>query len=308
MIFERIRAVIGRSGRSGIRDNPAAGAVMVIVAMAFLAGLVGLGRYLALEGMAPSQVLFFRTLLCVVLMLPLLWVRGPSLMQTNQLRLYGSRVGLSFVSMMGMFHAAAWIPIGTVTAIGFLAPLFGTVFAVFLVGEVVRARRVGALFVGFIGAMIVLRPTTSALGAGQIAALVSAVSLGLIGPLVKKLTLNDDADRIVFLTNVFLLPLTMVPALFVWQWPEPELWPYLLGLGVCALLGHMCLVRGYELMDATLVMTFKFVRLPFAVLIGYLAFSETIDQWTWLGAAIIFLASAYITHREARLKSQERAN
>ncbi len=278
-----------------------AGAIWTILGMAFLAGLVTLGRYLALEGMDPAQVLFFRNLFCVLFMLPLLFVRGLEIAKTRHLSLYGTRVVLSFISMMGMFHAVALIPIGEVTAIGFLSPVLGTVFAVLLLGEVVRARRISALVVGFLGAMIVLRPATSGIGLGQIAALISAASLGLIGPIVKKMTLNDDADRIVFITNGLLLPLSLVPALAVWQWPDAYLWPYLAGLGGCALLGHMCLVRGYVSTDASLVMTFKFVRLPFAVLLGYLAFSETVDQWTWIGAAIIFIASAYITRREARL-------
>jgi drug/metabolite transporter (DMT)-like permease len=149
--------------------------------------------------------------------------------------------------------------------------------------------------------MIILRPAGSEFGFGQIAALVSAMSVGVIGPLVKQLTMADDADRIVFISNLVMTPLSLVPALFVWVWPPLDVWLQLMVLGLFAVLGHMTLVRGYAVTDASLAMTFKFSRLPFSVLVGYLAFGELIDGWTWVGAIIIFAAAAFVTHREARL-------
>jgi drug/metabolite transporter (DMT)-like permease len=269
--------------------------------MALLVGIAAVGRYAARSGIDPAQILFFRNFFCVVWMLPLFAWRGLSLVKTKQLRLYGMRVMLSFISMMAFFQALALLPIGEVTAINFLSPLFGTLFAILLLGEHVGTRRWTALAVGFLGAMVILRPTGSAFGFGQVAALTSAMAIGVIGPLVKQLTSVDDADRIVFITNLLLTPLSLIPALFVWTWPPLELWPQLILMGLFAVLGHMALVRGYAVSDASLVMTFKFSRLPFAVLIGYLAFGELIDGWTWVGAIIIFTAALYVTHREAQM-------
>jgi drug/metabolite transporter (DMT)-like permease len=132
------------------------------------------------------------------------------------------------------------------------------------------------------------------------------MSQGLTVILVKQLTAGDDPDKIVFLTNAMLLPLSLIPALFVWTWPSAAMLPALLGMGLCAVLGHIALVRGYAATDASLAMTFEFSKLPFAVGIGYLAFSETIDGWTWLGALIIFASAVYITRRETRLSRRPR--
>ena len=294
-----------RSGRAGVRDEPAKGALWVVAAMALLALLITLGRYAAKAGIDPLQVVFFRNFFCVVWLLPLLFWRGWSLLLTERLDLYGLRVGLSFVAMTSMFQAVALIPVGEVTAISFLSPLFGTVFAILMLGEQVRLRRWLALIIGFVGAMIILQPTSSTIGPGQLFALVAAFAVGIIGPLVKKLTLQDDADRVVFLTNLLLTPLSLVPALFVWQWPPAEMWPFLVAMGLVAILGHMALVRGYAAMEASLVMTVKFVRLPFAVFFGWLAFEEVITWMTWLGGIIVFAASAYVTRREAQLRRQE---
>jgi drug/metabolite transporter (DMT)-like permease len=296
-----LAAALKTSGDAGRRNHPVAALVLVTVSMALLVGIAAVGRSAALSGIDPLQVLFFRNFFCVVWMLPLFAWRGLSLVRTGQLRLYGMRVAMSFISMMAFFQALALLPIGEVTAISFLSPLFGTLFAILLLGEHVGLRRWTALAVGFIGAMVILRPTGTAFGLGQIAALVSAMSVGVIGPLVKQLTGADDADRIVFITNLVMTPLSLVPALFVWVWPPLAMWPLLLLMGLFAVLGHMTLVRGYAVTDASLAMTFKFSRLPFAVLVGYLAFGELIDGWTWVGAIIIFTAAVFVTRREALL-------
>jgi drug/metabolite transporter (DMT)-like permease len=308
---EELRALVAAlkaSGGAGRPHNPVAALVLVTVSMALLVGIATVGRSAALSGLDPLQVLFFRNFFCVVWMLPLLAQRGLSLVRTDQIRLYGLRVALSLVSMTAFFQALALLPIGEVTAIGFLSPLFGTLFAILLLGEHVGTRRWTALAVGFAGAMIILRPTGTAFGLGQIAALFSAMAVGVIGPLVKHLTTTDDADRIVFITNLIMTPLSLIPALFVWVWPPPELWWQLVLMGLFAVLGHMALVRGYAVTDASLAMTFKFSRLPFSVLVGYLAFGELIDGWTWVGAIIIFTAAAFVTRREARLARMSGAN
>jgi drug/metabolite transporter (DMT)-like permease len=294
-------AALRSSGDAGRRNHPVAALVLVTLSMAFMVGIAAVGRSAALSGLDPMQVFFFRNFFCVVWMLPLFALRGLSLVKTSQIRLYAMRVALSFVSMMSFFQALALLPIGEVTAISFLSPLFGTLFAILLLGEHVGTRRWTALAVGFLGAMIILRPAGSEFGLGQVAALVSAMAVGVIGPLVKQLTSRDDADRIVFITNLIMTPLSLIPALFVWTWPAPELWWQLALMGLFAVLGHMTLVRGYAVTDASLAMTFKFSRLPFSVLVGYLAFGELIDGFTWLGAIVIFAAAAFVTRREAQL-------
>ena len=144
-------------------------------------------------------------------------------------------------------------------------------------------------------------------GSGEMAALFSAMCVGIIGPLVKQLTSVDDADRIVFISAVLMTPFSLVPALFFWSWPTLDQWLLLVVLGLFTVLGHMTLVRGYVATDASLVMTFKFSRLPFAVLLGYLVFGETIAATTWLGAFVIFAAGVYIARREAIVRRVERS-
>ena len=296
--LDRLRAVAGSA------SGPVLGVFWVTISMALLAGLAVFSRAMMNAGVHPFQVVFLRNLFAVLMLVPLLVWRGPSLGRTDQLGLYFGRVLCSLVGMLSWFYALSIIPIGEVTAISFLSPLFGTLAAIFLLGEVVRWRRWAALVVGFAGAMVILRPSDTSIGVGQLCAIVSAMSMGLTAILVKQLTGRDDPDKIVFLTNLLLTPISLVPALFVWVWPPVAAWPYVLGMGVCAMLGHISLVRGYAATDASLAMTFEFSRLPFAVLLSYLAFAETIDAWTWVGALIIFASAIYITRRESRLSAR----
>ena len=297
VLGERLRA----SGAAGTRNDPVAGIFWVTLAMLAFAGLGVFGKYAMLHGMDPLQVIFFRNFFCLALMLPLLRWRGPSLAIPKQFSLYAVRVGLAAFSMTAWFTALPLIPFGELTAVSFLAPLFATVFAVFWLNEVVRARRWTALVIGFLGALIILRPGGSGFGLGQALALTSALTAGIVGPLLKQMTAHDDADKIVFITNLWLTPVSLIPALFVWQWPPLAIWPVLFAMGFCAVLGHIALLRGFASTEASLVFTFEFSRLPFAVVAAYLMFGEPTDIWTWVGASIIFLSAAYITRREAQL-------
>lgn len=296
-----------RTAAGELRTGPIVGIVWITVAMVLFAGLAAFSRSAMNTGLHPFVVLFFRNILAVTAFLPVLSMRGPELLRSESLSLYGLRVAISFSSMLAWFYAIMLIPIGELTAISFLGPLFATLGAIFFLGERVRWRRWAALVVGFSGAMIILRPSGSAIGAGQIAAVIAAMTGGLVAVLIKQLTARDDPDKIVFLTNLMLTPLSLLPALYFWTTPTLAALPILLGVGACAVLGHVALVRGYAATEASLAQTFEFSRLPFAVAIGYAAFGETIDRWTWIGAAIIFAAAVYITHREARLRREQLA-
>ncbi|HWV80377.1 MAG TPA: DMT family transporter [Hyphomicrobiaceae bacterium] len=297
---------VPRDPRPIVRDDPIRAVIWITAAMALFAILAACSRKAALMGMHPLQIVFLRNLSATLFLMPMLIMRGRSLLRSNAIHLYGVRVGISIFSMTAWFYALALIPVAEVTAIGFLAPLFGTLGAIVFLGEKVRIRRWTALAIGFVGAMIILRPGTEAFGLGQACAVFNAMSSGLVTVLLKQLSSEDDSGKIVFLTTVLMLPPTLIPALFVWETPGVEYAPVILTIGFTAVLGHYCLMRGFASTDASLVMTFDFSRLPFAVLIGWWMFGEVTDIWTWIGAAIIFASAIYITRREARLRSQAR--
>lgn len=290
----------------GRRNDPMAAIFWVTISMALFAVLSAGSRKAIDLGYDPLQVVFLRNASALLLLLPLLAWRGAGLLHSRAIKLYGVRVAISLFSMTAWFCALALIPMGQITAIGFLSPLFGALGAIVFLGEKVRARRWTAMIIGFIGAMIMLRPGTGSFGLGQLLAVSSAAAGGLISVLLKRLVTEDDPDKIVFLTTAMMAPLSLLPALLVWKTPGLDLLLPMLVVAVSGVLGHLSLMRGFRAADASLVLTFEFSRLPFVVAIGYWMFGELIDRWTWVGAAIILASAVYITHREAKVRRQGR--
>ncbi len=292
------------SVRPARRNDPLAGALWMVLSCGLLAGLSGLVKYVALEGVQPLQIVFLRVLFAFLTLAPLLLVRGTSFFRTSQWPTYGWRALTGSIVMLTWFSALAYISIGEVTAITFLAPLFATVGAALFLGEVVRMRRWVATLIGFAGALVILRPGIAEFTLGSWLALASAFGMGLSTLFIKTLTDHDDPDKVVFISSALMTPITLVPALFVWSWPEPYLWLCMIAMGAIATVGHITLTRAFAAADASFVMSFDFARLPFAVAFGFALFGETVDFWIWIGAGIIFTASLYIAHREAKLKKE----
>ncbi len=292
------------SARPARRNDPLAAALWMILSCALLAGLSGLVRYVALEGVQPLQIVFMRVLFAFLTLAPLLLIRGPSFAKTDRWPVYWWRTLFGTLTMLTWSSSLAYITVGEVTAITFLAPLFATIGAALVLGEIVRMRRWIATLIGFAGALVILRPGIIEFTLGSWLALIAAFGMGISTLFIKALTDHDDPDKVVFISSALMTPMTLVPALFVWSWPEPYLWLCMIAMGPIATLGHITLTRAFAAADASFVMSFDFARLPFAVAFGFVLFGENVDLWTWVGAGIIFSASLYIAHRETQLNRQ----
>jgi len=267
--------------------------------------MAAIGRHAALAGLHPFQTVFLRLFIALLLLLPFVFHTGLEKFKTSVFKLHLFRAANGICAMWLWFYAVAYIPIDEQTALSFLAPIFTTIGAFVFLGEIVRIRRITAIIVSICGALIILRPGFVEFSFGHGISVLSALGMGISMLLVKSLTARDSALKIVFFSNLLMTPVALIPALHVWQWPEIELWPWLLGFGPCAIVGHFALARAYGLADASFVSAVDYARLPFAALIGWILFSELSDVWTWIGASIIFAATLYITRRELILAQQK---
>ena len=215
--------------------------------------------------------------------------------------LYAMRGAFGTVGMICGFWAVIIMPLADVTALSFTMPLFATAGAALVLGETVRARRWTAIVVGFLGAMLVLRPDFSGLGAGAGLAFANAVMIAASTLVIKRLAHREPVERIVFLASAIIATLSLPPALFVWRWPGAETWVWLFALAGVASLGHVAFVRALALADLTVVMPWEFTRLPMMVLVAMLIFDETPSVWALAGGAVIFASTFYIVRREAQL-------
>ncbi len=279
---------------------PARGAVWMVTSGACFAALTVLIRHASAD-LHPFELVFFRSLFGLVFMLPWFLRTGLQGLRTRRPGLHGVRALSGVAAMLCWFGAVSLMPVAEVTALSFTAPLFATVGAVLFLGETVRRRRWTATAVGFAGAMIILRPGAEALGVPALLALSAAAMMAISALLVKVLSRTESASTVVLYMGLLMTPLSLVPAVFVWAMPSPELWIWLALMGLAGTAGHLALVRAFAAADASAVLPFDFSRLIFAALLGYAVFAEQPDAWTWVGAAVIFAATLYTAHREARL-------
>lgn len=280
---------------------PVQGAIWMLTAAVIFSLLNTLIRWLTAErGLPPFQAAFFRIFFGLLFMVPLMWRAGRAGFGRHN-PLYLRRAVVGVIGMLASFYGIAHLPLATSTALSFTAPMFTTVLAVFMLGEQVRLRRWSAIIMGFVGAVVILRPGWTPLDAGMIAALISAGSSALNTIVIKQLSRTEPANAIVTWMALYYTPFLLIPALFVWEWPEWGLWPWIVLMGVLGSLGHMTMTRAFRAADATVVMTFDYSRLPFAVLLGLVFFSEQPDEYTLLGAVIIGASGLYIAHREAKV-------
>jgi drug/metabolite transporter (DMT)-like permease len=298
----RLAARLPTSSVAGL-PAPFRAALWMAAASVAFAAMIILIRHLSAV-FDPLQVVFFRNVFGLIAMLP--WIAGHGLgaLRTQRIGLHALRATIGIVSMICWFTALSLMPLAQATALSFTAPIFTSVLAVIFLGEVMRLRRWSATAVGLLGTLIIVRPDSSSIEPAALLAIASAV-LGAASPIfVKIMARTESTGAIVTYMVLFLTPLSLVPALLVWQTPTLAQLGFAALLGLAGTLGHLCLTRALATADATVVVPFDYLRLPAVALIAYLVFGEVPAIWTWVGGAIIAASSIYMTLREVKLKRQ----
>ncbi|HET6518300.1 MAG TPA: DMT family transporter [Geminicoccaceae bacterium] len=294
-------AIVPQLRAVGNLPAPVRGALWMCGAAAAFAGMVNLVRLLS-AGFDPLQIVFFRTAFGLLAMLPWLAGHGLGALRTERLGLHLLRAAIGLAAMVLWFTTLALLPLAEATALSFTAPVFTSVLAVVFLGEAMRARRWTATAIGFLGALIVLRPGVEAVNPSALLAIATAAIWATSTIVVKILARTDEPAAIATYMTLLLTPLSLVPALLVWRTPG------LTDLGLCVLLGaagsigHVCMARALATSEASLVMPFDYLRLPLVAFFAYLLFDQVPDVWTWVGGAVIAGSSLYIAQREARAR------
>ncbi|WP_315388600.1 EamA family transporter [uncultured Stenotrophomonas sp.] len=267
--------------------------------MAF--GLMAIAIRYATRHVPTQEVAFFRNAFGLLALLPFLLRPGSKPFHTRQLPRYFVRSLIGLASMLCAFWAIGHLPISQAISLSYSTPLFVTIAAVLFLGETVRMRRWAAVVCGFIGVLIIVRPGAESFSPGLLVAVLAAVLSSLVAIQIKQLTRVDGADTVVFYTYAFWVPMSLVPALFVWVWPNSIGWMWLGATGVLGTLGQLMWTRALRLGEVSALTPISFMQLPLVAVLGWLLFGETLDRWTVIGAGIILGANAYIAHREAVL-------
>ena len=285
------------TARAGPSDAVRA-ALLVIGAGFMFAAVNAVVRQVMVE-LHPFEVALFRWVFGAMFLVP--WALRHAGLKTARLELHLGRALLTLASTLMWFVALVKLPMAQAVALNFTVPLFVTLGAALFLGETVRRRRWTAIAVGFVGVLVIVRPGAVDLSWPMALPVLAAVTMATSVLVMKTLTRTDATSTIVAYQSLLVIPLTAIAAAFFFQLPT---WPALglmVAIGFMASVAHLLLTRAFALAEASAVITFDYVRLPFVALIAFVAFGETPDAWTWVGAAIIAASAIYIARREAQL-------
>ena len=280
------------------------GIAWAVVSMAMFTFTPVFVRFLSSD-MHAVEIIFHRSWIATVVLLAWFVWHDISRLRTRVFKSHIGRAALNFGGMTLWFQAIVAMPLAEATALHFTLPLYTVIFAALFLGERVGWRRWAATAVGFLGALIVLRPGAVPISAPALMVLASAAFYGGAVVMIKLLTRTDAALPIAFYSNLLMGAIALVPTIFLWEGPALADIPLLLALAAIGTAAPYCFTRALANLDASVVAPLDFLRLPFTALAAWLIFTEVPDRWTWIGAAVIFGSTTYVARREARLKERE---
>ena len=212
------------------------------------------------------------------------------------------RVVAVAVATLGAFYAFLVLPLAQTYTILFAAPLIITLLAVPILGEVLRWRRATAVLVGLVGVIVVLRPSAAGIGAGHVAALLSALGNAMVHITSRRI---GGQERLPLMVLYPMLGLIVIGAALLPLGFAPVSGRDFGGLAVLAVLGFaamLCLVEGFKRAEAALVAPMQYSQLLWGTALGALFFHEVPEQRTLVGAVLIIGSGLYIVFREARVR------
>ncbi|MGB1494175.1 MAG: DMT family transporter [Paracoccaceae bacterium] len=263
----------------------------------------GLVRFVS-EVLPPFQIAFFRNIFGLAFLLPLLMRSRFAILRTKQIGLHALRGVINMAAMLMFFTALAISPIAKVTALGFTAPIFMAILAVLVLGERFRIYRWSAIFLGFVGMLIILRPGLVAIDTGALLVIGSAALWAVAMIIIKIQSRTESSLTIVAYMGIFLGVFSIAPAVWVWQPFGLQTLGFMVLIGLFGSIAQMAISESLKETDSTALMPFDFLKLIWTAMIGVWFFSEIPDIYTWVGATVIFLSGLFIAIRERSIQRQ----
>lgn len=275
------------------------GSVYMLSALLVYAVMVGAIKHVG--GVVPLvQILLIRQIIMSLIILGFSAGRLRPLLRTRRPGLQIVRSLLTLAAMLCGFTAVIQIPLAQATAIGFSQVLFVTIAAVIILKEVVDARRWAATVIGFVGVLVMLKPSGDGLDTFALLAVAGAVLNAGITVSVRMLAATERTDTILIWQGMVMIAALALPAWLWWVPPDAMQWFWLVVLSLFGTAGQWLITRAYQVGEAAALAPLDFSRLILASLTGFVFFAEIPALSTWIGAAIVVGATLYTIRKNAR--------
>jgi len=239
------------------------------------------------------EILFVRQAVLSLFVAPTV-LRSPiRAFRTPYPGLHALRVTLSVIAMGAGFAAIVHMPLADAVAIGFSKSFFVTVFAIVILGETVTRQRWFATVLGFIGVLVMMRPSTEGLDVYALLSLISAAAAGLIMVIIRRLAQKEQLTTVMAYQSIGVGLVFLVPAVLNWVPPTGSEWLLMVAVGLLSGAGQSLNFAGFRVGEAAAVASADYLRLVYASGLGLWLFAEGPSPATLFGAAIIVGASVY---------------
>jgi drug/metabolite transporter (DMT)-like permease len=238
------------------------------------------------------QIMEVRSSLGLLMLYPLIRARGGfAAMRTSRPLQHIGRNLIHYGAQLGWFFALTLIPLAQVVSIEFTTPIWTAILAASFLGERMTFGKIAAIVLGVVGVTVIVRPAAGDINPGQLIALSAAVGFGISIAMMKSLTRTEKTLTIIFWMLVIQSAAGFLPSLYVWRWPSAYVWGWMVVIAFCGTYSHYCMARAMLYADATVVLPMDFLRVPLTAIVGWLAYSERLDIFTVLGAALILIGN-----------------
>lgn len=274
------------------------GAILSFTSMAIA------GRAVSFE-LDTFEIMMYRSFVGVALVIVVAGLAGTMGQVTRR------NMGLHFVRNLShfagqnlWFYAITVIPLAQVFALEFTSPIWAILLSPLILGEKLRPIGLLAALIGFFGILIVARPNPQTLDVGQVAAACAAIGFALSALFTRKLTRTESITCILFYLTIMQAAFGILFAGFDGDiaLPSATSVPWIVLIACAGLVAHYCLTTALRLAPASVVMPIDFIRLPLIAVVGMTLYSEQIDIWVLVGAALIFAGNYLNILSQLRLK------
>jgi len=253
-----------------------------------------------------GQVLFLRFFIGFI---PIFFIiprdKILSFYKTSRPGLHAFRAITGALAIIALFYGLRELPLADVVSLTFGGPIFVTIASIFFLSEKVGVKRWSAVFLGFIGMLLIIQPAFAELNYYYIAPIIFCIFFACVAISVRSLS-KTEANYTIAFYFTFLCSVVGLSSMFFGDWMMPtkiDIVIFII-LGLCGSIANLLLTQSYRLAEASLVTPIKYLSLVFAIFFGFIIWSEVPKILTLLGSALVILSSLIIFVRETQLKKQ----
>ncbi|NUW74705.1 DMT family transporter [Vibrio mediterranei] len=263
---------------------------MALVSTALFTVVGAIVRLLS-DSIGVFQILLFRQLVFLTLLMPAIVINFASLRQPTHLKLHTFRILGAFAALSIGFVVVSTIPLANATALGFTQVLFVALLARLFLRESLSMSRILTLILGFSGVMLIVQPSFDDTSLGYIVlGLVASMGAAIAAICVRRIAQLESKLALLAYQALFVGILALVPSTFDWVWPSWNELLLLVSVGVISSIAQWFGVSAYKYGAANVVSNVEYVKIIYAMGIGYLLFSETPNQLAIIGVVLLFLS------------------